>query len=210
MDETRKTQQDPSGATQDPSGGDKGSTSETAQTFTKESQEKAVSDALSAAGRAAKDLEKREEVVKAAEDRATQARATAYELARAEAKDDPEQLTALDREHKREERDAELTKRERLLDQSEKSHKAKLDEIDAVKRTTVAAEVAVAKGVSVDAILKLAKDDSREAMEAVAEHLPKTTETPPLRPDSSRTTGGGPPETADEKLTAGFRKLKKQ
>jgi len=60
-----------------------------------------------------------------------------------------------------------------------------------LKRTQLAAEVAVKKGVSVDSILKLAKEDTREAYEVVAELLPKANPLPVLYPHSSRTSKGG-------------------
>jgi len=88
----------------------------------------------------------------------------------------------------------ELAEQEAELNRSKAEHEAELAELRILKRTELAAEVAVAKKVSIDGILKgiaLAKDESREAMEAIAELLPPANPREPKVLDSGRNYGGG-------------------
>jgi len=109
--------------------------------------------------------------------------------------DDMPALVALRAERRKKADDeakaTELTEREARLATRE-TELADIVERDRIlKRTELAAEVAVEKGVSIDAILKLAKEDTREAYEAVAELLPQVNPLPVLYPHSSRTNKGG-------------------
>ncbi|KKN74853.1 hypothetical protein LCGC14_0386020 [marine sediment metagenome] len=159
--------------------------------------DKAVNDARSADGRTTKDFEVREQRIKDNEAILTEERVK-WRRERDEAdiesvRDDPEALTALQKKQKAATRDAESADERRKLEEDQAKHKAgvqsDLEEIKVFNRTKLASEVAVAKGVSMDSILKHAKDDTREAMEAVAEDLPKNKE--PLKVDSSRSSGTG-------------------
>ena len=195
MDEIKDPKQDAS-QTEDPSAKEKESTSKKeTPTFTKESQEaavtKAVSDALSKAGRTATDFEKRDVAIKAKEERQEEDHRKRVEAARLEAKDDTEQLSAIDKQERERERTKALDDREAAVKKSEESNKEALEEIKILNRTKLAAEVAMDKryeGVSVDAILKLTKEDTREAMEVTAKLLSE--KKPPLKIDSGKNLGG--------------------
>lgn len=219
MDET-KTEQDTS-QTGDSSSEEKGSTSKKGpQTLTeseaKAREQKAASDALSTAGRDAKTLDTGKEQLQAGRKKLDDDRAQWLkdqdEREREAVGGDPEALKSLETKQQQRTRDAELTQREREQTEKEETHqevvKSDLETIRVFNRTKLAAEVAVAKGVSMDSILKHAKDDSREAMEAVAEDLPKKEEKEPLKLDSSKTIGGGDmPESARGKMRSGWDEL---
>ena len=202
MDETQKAQQDSSA--RDSSGGDAGITSEQPKTHTEADITKAVSDALSAAGRDAKSISDKateaERILGDAKKMQTdiQAERERWQKDKDEAelesvRDDPDALKSLGERQRQRNEAAKLATREKELDEREGKHqesvKSDLEQLKVFKRTQLAAEVAVAKGVDIDVILKLTKDDSREAMEATADLLSKTK--PPLRTDSGRTIGGG-------------------
>ena len=131
--------------------------------------------------------------------------------------DDMPALTALRAERKRKADDAakvtELTEREAKLAKREIELADIVERDRVLTRTQLAAEVAVDKGVSMDAILKLAKADTREAYEAVAEVLPKAKELPVLISDSSRMNRGGidlDSLSPREKIAAGIEEAKKK
>ncbi|MEE8442965.1 MAG: hypothetical protein V3S37_04375 [Dehalococcoidia bacterium] len=170
---------------------------------------KAVSDALAKAGRTTADQDAREQRItdketKAADDRSRE-RQERNEAALEAARDDPEKLTALQRSQKAALKDEEIADGRRKLDGDQAKHdesvKGDLETIRIFNRTKLASEVAVTKGVSMDSILKHAKDDTREAMEAVAEDLPKNKE--PLKVDSSRSSGTGE-QTEEQRLKARY------
>jgi len=178
------------------------STEKTPETLTQEQiVEKAVSDALSKAGRTAKSLSELETRLNTGLAELT-AQKTAWQKEKDEAeeyelRDQPEELTALRKERQRkadaETKATELTTREAKIAERETEFADIIAQHKILKRTELAAEVAVEKGVSMDAILKLAKEDTREAYEAVAEVLPKTDVLPVLLTDSGRTNRGGEP-----------------
>jgi len=198
---------DSSQVTVDTSSAPKGTlTEKTPETFTKEMVDKVVSDALSKVGRDAKSLTEREQrlaaglaelVAKQAADLKKQEEAEEWDL-----RDQPEELAAkraerrkkaadeakvtefAEREVKAAEREAKLALRETELADIVEQHRI-------LTRTQLAAEVAVEKGVSMDAILKLAKADTREAYEEVAAVLPPAKEPHVLLPASGRTNRGG-------------------
>ena len=133
-----------------------------------------------------------------------------------ELRDKPEELTSLRAKRQAESDDTanktELTNRETKVAQRE----TELDEIikrdGTRKRTELAAEVAQDNGVSADSILKGAKDDSREAMEAIAELLPKVDPLPVLISHNSRTSIGSNnwrDLSADEKINYALANPKK-
>ncbi len=213
--------QDTSATKQDSSGSGKGTqTVETPSTFTKEMVDKAVSDALSKAGRNAKSLSELEQRLNTGMADLT-AKQQAWQKEKEEAEelavaDDMPALTAL-REGRRR-KTADEAKVTELTDRETKLAKREVELADVVERdriltrTQLAAEVAVEKGVSIDAILKLAKEDTREAYEAVAEVLPKAKELPVLTPDSSRISGGIDLDSLSprEKIDRGLAKLREK
>ncbi len=213
--------QDTSVAKQDSSVEATGTQTAETPTFTKAMLDKAVSDALSKAGRSAKSLGEMEQKLNSGMAELVAQRAT-WQKEREEAEeaaiaDDMPALTAL-RERRRkkaeeETKTAELTDREAKLAQRE-AELAEIVERDRIlTRTQLAAEVAVEKGVSIDAILKLAKEDTREAYEVVAEVLPKTKEPPVLVSDSGRNNRGGidlDNMSPKEKIEMGLEKLRKK
>lgn len=124
--------------------------------------------------------------------------------------DRPAYDALLERRKKKAEDEAkvtELTERVAKVTKRETELAAVIERDKILTRTQLAAEVAVEKGVSIDAILKLAKEDTREAYEAVAEVLPKVKELPEIIADSSRMGGGGTDfgkMSAEEKVKFGM------
>ena len=187
----------------DTSGGDKGTSTEP-KTYTEEEvkarETKAASDALSAAGRDAKSIsdktEKAEKLVLDAQKlvgEANEKQKKRDEAERESLKDDSEALKSFDERQRQKDERAKLANEKTELDGERAKHQesvtSDLEQIKVFKRTQLAAEVSVAKGVSVDIILKHAKDDSREAMEAVADDFKEVKS--PLKTDTSTTLGGG-------------------
>ena len=170
------------------------------KTYTKESEEMAVHQALSDAGRVSTDTTEAERILtdaKATRD-ALQAEREQWQKDKDEAdreavKDDPEALKSLQERQRQRNEATKLASGKTELATEKATHDAKvkadLEQIRVFNRTQLAAEVAVATGVSLDIILKHAKDDSREAMEAVANDFKEAK--PSLKTDSSTTLGGG-------------------
>ncbi len=189
------------------------------QAFTKEEKDKAVNDALAAAGRTAKTLETDKQSLKADKDALATER-SAWQKEREEAeeyalREDPDGLAAMRTERRKKAEEStkatELTEREAKLRKDEEDHAEIMERDKKVKRTELASEVATEKGVSVDSILKLAKEDTRKAYEEVAELLPKSQELPVLVTHSGRTNRGsqGLGDMApEEQLTALEAKLR--
>ena len=178
----------------DTSGGEKGTSEKEPETFTKEQVEqvstKAVSDALSKAGRTATTLEKREATVKATEDRMAQERRE-RDQAELNAAEEPERRSAIEERHKHRETKSELAKTKLELEAEREKSKEADAQAQEFECTQRAAEIAVKHGVDFNTLVKFT-DGSAEAMEELAQHLPKKgEEKPPLKPDSGRTTGGG-------------------
>lgn len=201
MDETK----DPKDTSQieDSSKGAKGTSIET-KTHTAETEKKAVDDALSAAGRDAKSISDKaaeaEQILTGAKKTRDNvlAEQERWQGVRDEAerefhKDDPDALKSLNEKIRQRNEAAKLATERTELDGREAKHQetvtSDLEQIRVFKRTQLAAEVAVAKGVDLDSILKLTTEDSREAMEATANLLTKGTTA--LKTDSSTTIGGG-------------------
>ncbi len=182
----------------DTSGG-KQETSKDPVTFTSEqvaaSNKKAAEDALSAAGRTAKAFEQREAAVKASEQKAA-----AEVLVRREAElkaipiDDAQGLTDLRARHRAEDTISRLAKLESELE--EERARGKQRDTEAVQTTQESSTRALAASLNVDpnTLLTLSKltDGSKEAIEAMANGLPKTGEAKPvILSDSGKTGGGG-------------------
>ncbi len=164
--------------------------------------EKAVNDALSAKGRDAKSLSELKATAEKGmvELREAQAVWQKQKDAEEEARfaDDMPALIALRAERKQ--KADEETKKTGLTEQIAKADARDAEFADIIerdkvlKRTELAAEVAVDKKVNVDLILKgvaLSKDDSRAGMEAVAELLPQVDPLPSLLPHSPGGQRGG-------------------
>jgi len=109
--------------------------------------------------------------------------------------DDMPTLTALRAERRQkaneEAKKTELADREAKADARDAEFADIMERDKIRKRTELAAEVATAKGVSIDAILKLAKEDTREAYETVAELLPQVDPLPTVLPHSPGGQRGG-------------------
>ena len=208
------SEKDTSVVKQDSSGSGK-ETSKVPETLTQEQiVEKAVNDALSKAGRTAKSLNELQQRLEKDKVELT-AKQVAWQKERDESeelavRDDPEALATL-RAGRRKKADdeakvTELTDREAKLAKSETEHAEALEQIRVINRTQLVSEVSVATGVPIDTLLKLAKEDTREAYEAVAEVLPKVKEPHVLKPDSGRTIGGTNWRdlTTDQKIARGL------
>lgn len=201
MDEP-KQKQDTSGK-QDSSVAGKETPKVETLTFTKEMVDKAVSDALSKAGRTAKTLSEGEQKLNAGmADLAARQVAWQKEKDEAEEKaipsDDFQALNDLRERRRKAAEDktkaTEFAEEKRRFDEEKAIHSERLMQLDMLDRTQLAAEVAVERGVSIDGILKgskLAKDYSRETMVSIAELLPPAKESPTIVSDSGRTTRGG-------------------
>ena len=207
------------GATPDPLMGEKGTPTAIPETLTRAEATKMVSDALSKAGRDAKTLSELKTRLDTGLADLT-AKQTAWQRKQEEAEeeavmDNPGALATLRAERKRKTDDeakvTELAERETKLTARE-TELADIVERDRIlQRTELAAEVAVEKGVSIDAILKLAKADTREAYLEVAAVLPPTKEPLVIVAHSGRTnrgSGNWHDWSADEKIRAGLRENK--
>jgi len=174
----------------DTSMGDKGTSEKTPETFTKEQRDKAVSDALSKAGRTATAFEKREAANKAAEDRIVQERKDRDQAELDATKGDPEARSAIEERHKHRETKSKLAQVTQELDvEKEKSKEASAQAVE-IDRTVKAAEIAARHDVDLGALIKFT-DGSPEAMEELAKSLPKKGGgKPSVRLDSGRMTGG--------------------
>ncbi len=188
------TEQDPAGKTAPSASGQETSTE--SPTFTKETQDKAVSDALSAAGRTSKQLDDlRKDVDKQQTELAKstrEARQSQRAAAEERVKDDPAALANLRTSH-----DA-----DRAIEEADKA-KDEAAETTRVAREATTKAIAARLGAEhkVDPAMLLAiTDGSEESMETLAKVLPKMGQesadtTPEAKrqavPDSGVTTGSG-------------------
>lgn len=194
MDGT-ENQKDSSGATQDSSGGEKG-TSEKPQTFTSEqmaeSNTKAVSDALSKAGRTDTDLTKKAEAVQASQERLTQAQKARDEAEIEDNRDNPDMLKAIKARQNETAASAKLaTLEQELRELKERNTEGEKNRTQLTQESNTR-EIAARLTVDPQLLAKLATltDGSKEAIEAEAQTLPKTGEAKKLFVDSGRTLGG--------------------
>lgn len=165
----------------------------TPKTFTESEHKKAIEDAIAQYG----DRIKRERIDPIARE------LTEFKIQVQKEKDEAEEeavaddmpaLTALRENRRKKAKVEELTEREAKLVKREADLVGIIERDRILTRTQLAAEVATEKGVSVDGILKgiaLTKEESREAMVAVAELLPQVKERGVLISDSGRTNRGG-------------------
>ncbi len=165
------------------------------KTLTEAEAQKMVNDALAKAGRDAKSLEDKDTVLTARETALKDQEAAAD--AAAEAAIDPSDTDGLNAHRARKtarDHAGAIAEEKRKLEEDKEKHqesvKGDLETIRVFNRTQLASEVSAAKGVSIDSILKLAKDDTREAMEEAAKEL-KAAGGKTLKLDSGRTAGGG-------------------
>ncbi len=187
LDETKEAQDKSSEETKGTSGKDE-------ETFTKSQVEaekqKATSDALAAAGRTAKSLEKREGAVTKAEERIAQQHKERDEAELKAAGDDTDKLTAIETRRKERERKAELDERERKLNTIQEEVDGKLDKATKAEIKERAEEVAVKHSVDAKSLIEFT-DGSTDKMEELAKMLPKKGEEKTLKVDSSKTIGSG-------------------
>ena len=191
------------------------------ETFTKEDMEKAKNDALSAAGRDAKTITEKtdeaEKVLKVAQKaQADQEEAQVrFQRERDEADretvhGDAEALKSVEERLRQRGEAAKLAKQRREQDAKDKDLTDREKQVKILEKTRIAAEVAVTNDVDMDEILKLTKDDSRKAMEAIAKHLPKKgTKKAPLKVDPSKITGVGG-KSEEQKLKERYPKMHKK
>jgi len=197
----------------DTSTGDKGTSEKTPETFTREQvdtvSQKAVSDALSKAGRTATAFEKREVAVKATEDRIAQERKDKDQAELDAVKDDHEARSAIEERHKHRDTKSQLAKvTQELEDEKERGKQRDEDTVKSTKERN-AREIATRLEVDASQLLKFT-DGSSEAMEELAKVLPKLGTIPPIKLDSGKTTGGGDaPTSAKGKISAGWAELHK-
>ncbi len=178
----------------DTSGGDKGTSEKTPETFTREDidkvSQKAVSDALSKAGRTATAFEKREVAVKTSEERVAQERKDRDQAELDAARGDHEALSAIEQRHKYRETKSELAKVKQELEGEREKTKEASAQAGEIDRTVKAAEIAAKHDVDLGTLIKFT-DGSPEAMEELAKALPKKGGAKtPIKLDSGRTIGG--------------------
>ena len=177
---------DSSGGKQETSGG-------VPKTFTRESVEaekqKAISDALSAAGRNAKALEIREQAVREAEARVAEDAKRRDEAYEESIKEDTEKLREWKATKSLKGKEASLAQREADFERERAEHKDTIEAANKVNRSADAQRIATEQKVDVKALLDFG-GDTPESMETLAKVLPKIV-AEPMKTDSSKTLGGG-------------------
>ncbi len=204
-----ENQKDTSVATQDSSGGDKG-TSEQTQTFTLEQvterERNAKSDALAETGRLRVANEAAIKVAQKAQERIDRMIRDQDDAELEAHKDEPERISAIRERQQRRIVESKLADTESELE-VERTKTKEAQEVG-VKHTKEqnAREVASRLNVNVQTLLKFT-DGSKGAMEDLAKSLPKVGEKTPLIPDSGKTTGGAQmAESGKDKIQAGWEK----
>ncbi len=199
MDETKgttlNTLQDTTGKA---SGSEAGTTpAEETQTLTKAQAEemvtKAVQKARIDAGRDAKTLEQREQAVKTKEEKHAQAVQARREREIEDVRDDAGALKDTRAKHKLEDTNAELAKTKSELDAEREKGKQRDEVVAKTTQEQNAREIATRLNVDEKTLSALSKhtDGSKEAIEAMAQALPKMGEVKkPVTPDSGKTIGG--------------------
>ncbi len=164
------------------------------QTFTEEqvttATQKAVSDALAAAGRTAKTFEAREQTIKVEKERVAQERKERDEAELESYKDDPEKLSATRERQKRREAEVKLADSERELENERERNKEVQEASTARTKEQNAHEIATRLNVDKKTLLKFT-DGSKEVMEELANSLPPKGEKKVVTADSSKTSGAG-------------------
>ncbi len=168
------------------------------ETFAKEQvqeiAQKAASDALAKAGRTAKAFEQREEAIKAREEKHTDEVRARRERELENVQDDASALTKVRAKHKLEEVNSELAKLKSELEAEREKGKQRDGEVVVSTQERNAREIATHLNVEEKTLLALSKrtDGSKEAIEEIAQALPKLGEPKkPVTPDSGKTLGGG-------------------
>jgi len=174
---------------------------ETPKTYTEASEKKAISDALSAAGRDAKSItDKATEAEKILTNAKTtrdgvkaereQWQKDRDEAERESVKDDSQALKSLQERQRQRAKDTELARRALELDEREAKHKVGLEEADKVTKELRARDIASKHNIEAEALIKFT-DGSKEAMEELATQLPKKGKAKtPLKTDAGTTIGG--------------------
>lgn len=164
--------------------------------FTQEQLDKAVRDARTAvladAGRMRTEAEKALKAAQGAQERLTKLEKERIDMELERAKDQPAEIRRIRAEQKAKELESKLEQAETELTE----HKSKLTEYTQKeaesKKQTVAQEVAARLNVDSATLGRLARftDGSAEAIEDIAKTLPKKTNTPEMKVDSGKTSGG--------------------
>lgn len=200
MDETEERKE--TSQSGDSSSGTKGTSTEPEKAYNKESETKAISDALSKAGRTDKELTDKAQKAETLLAEATKIKETAVgeqsrvrkekdEREMEAAKDQPQVLDQIQKRQKLQVRETELSERELKLKDGEKARQEALDELAGAKREKNALEVAIKHGVPFEKLLKFT-DGSIEQMEELAQSLPKQGgQKASLKADSGKTVGAG-------------------
>lgn len=173
-----------------------GTSGKNEETFTKSQMDKAKSDVLAAAGRTAKSLEKREDALKKAEEKAERLERERYEADKLEAKDDTDKLDAIERGRRERERKAELLKREAELEDREEKVKGVEDVARKAEIREAAMKLALKHDVDIESLVEFA--GNLEKMEDLAKLLPRKGETQTLKVDSGKTIGGSGKLTVEQ------------
>lgn len=168
-------------------------TSRDTGTFTAEEVQKLISDALSKAGRDAKnlnskeiELKQREERIKAEADDIANAKRE-LDLREIEAvKEDPQAIKTIEYRQKLAERERELTRREREVNEKLSNAQAAIKELNDRKFNDEIRRISGAYGVD-ETVLKDLGIDDIDKVEAIAKRLPSTKK---VQTDSGKTTGG--------------------
>ena len=174
----------------------KGTSDKDPETFTKERHDedvrKAKSDALAEVGRYKKSADDAIKAVKATEARIDQMLKDQEDAELADAEGNAEKLDAIKERQGKRRAENELAKvRQELDENKEKVRLLDEKEVESTKERN-AREIASRLDVDAKRLVKLAKftDGSTEAIEEIAQELPKRGEAKTLKVDSGKTTGG--------------------
>lgn len=216
MDET-ENQKDTSQTTGDTSGGEKGTSEPKPETYTKETQAKAVSDALATAGREAKsletrgkDLNAREEAIKAERAKITQWQKERDDVELESVRDDPEKLSLFQKTQALREKGEQLESDRATLEKDKLEHSARIQVAEQTEREIAIWEIAKEYGVDPMALKELNITDV-EQLKRVAKAMGTGKAPPkaPITPDSGMTEGGVPQLSPREKMVKGFEQEQK-
>lgn len=180
-------QQNSSVATQDASKGKQGTSKETPETFTREARDKAVQDALSVAGRTAKAFEAREQRVKDSEAKAVLKQKERDDAELEAAKDDPAELTLVQRRQQVKARELASEAKERDITAREVIAQEKEDAAKATQFEIKVFDIATKYELKPDMLKELGITDI-DQLEKVAKVLSTKVAT---GPDPGGTIGGG-------------------
>lgn len=174
-------------------------TSEQPRTYTEADMIKARSDALAAAGRDAKSIEKQREeanrLLAEAQEAADKARQRQRDAELEAAKDDPDELSRIRKAHQIEDdlnkERTEFNKEKATLERERAEHQAEIEEAQSTKREIMVWDVATKHNVDAERLKDLSekyKLSTKEEIDELARQIGKPKE--PVLSDSGRTTGG--------------------